>query len=223
MNVNVEPLDAPPQSAVDCAIQLRQLATIAHRVALLRMERRLEALAKWVDGMASADAELELAGRGEEQTSRVPLEPAPAHRAALGSDVRHPPTPGHRPIQPRGAHVNENTERTAAIERALAKGPMATRDIARVVGGSKVIVKMALQRMKRAGRLVTTGVTNGQRWALPVKTTTPVVSPKPATLAEAVGRGPVCKRCECALADHDPATGKCWGKKGKCVCQEFYA
>lgn len=54
----------------------------------------------------------------------------------------------------------------------------------------------------------------------------PLCVDKPKTLAAAVkdapGRGPTCKRCDCAFKDHDPESGKCYGKAGRCICKEFY-
>lgn len=116
--------------------------------------------------------------------------------------------------------VNEHTDRTAAIEALLKDGPQSTKDIAAHLGHPKLIVKMALQRMKRIGRLVQLGHGNGTRWALPgtgaptTKRLADVVNPQ-------VGDGPACRICECAFSTHDPTNGRCYGKSGKCVCREF--
>jgi hypothetical protein len=133
------------------------------------------------------------------------------------------------PAAPRATtpvHPNTNADRAAAIEAALrTHGPLPTREVARIVGGSKFVVKQALQRLKRAGRLTSDGVTNSQRWALPSQQ-------KPAaptkTLADVVprvtagtGGGPACRICECPFSTHDPTDGRCYGKAGKCVCREF--
>ncbi len=56
--MTIHPLDQVPASAADAAAQLRQMADISQRAALPNMERRLRALATWVEGLSAADAEL---------------------------------------------------------------------------------------------------------------------------------------------------------------------
>jgi hypothetical protein len=149
------------------------------------------------------------------------VQPAPI----VAAPVVVPPLPAPRTVPNSTAkvHPNTNTDRMAAIESALkTHGPLPTREVARIVGGSKFVVKQALQRLKRAGRLTSEGVTNGQRWTLPgQKAATKTLADIVPRATPQTGGGPACRICECAFKDHDPTSGRCFGRSGKCVCREF--
>jgi hypothetical protein len=81
------------------------------------------------------------------------------------------------------AAPNRDEGRTAAICTLLEKqGPLATSRVARQLGQERLVVKQALQRLKKAGVLRTVGATNGQKWALARPSSAPPpVEPPPVT------------------------------------------
>jgi hypothetical protein len=70
--------------------------------------------------------------------------------------------------RPTGPHQSDNVERHQKIHSVLLHhGPLSTRDVAKRIGEDRLLVKAALYRMLKVGRLTRMGMTRSQRWALP--------------------------------------------------------
>jgi biotin operon repressor len=70
-----------------------------------------------------------------------------------------------------GSVLNRDESRFSQIKMLLAQSgpfnPLSTREIAERLGQPRLIVKQALQRLKKSGNLTAVGDGNGRKWALP--------------------------------------------------------
>lgn len=108
--------------------------------------------------------------------------PTPAVRRAVRARRGRPRKQATASSTPRRAarttrdETRRDDERRATILALLETGPLATRDVATKLKLDRILTKMTLQRMKKVGLVTSTGVTSGQRWALPGRESEPEVA-----------------------------------------------
>lgn len=139
-------LDAMPDDGLDAAALLEQLAVIAHRAGLVRMERRLRAVGKWATSVAMADMELL-----HEQAETESLE-----REVLAA----PPRPMETTADARERRV------LAALQKHV--GGIGPTRLAAEVGFSKATLLNVLKPLVRAKRVAQTDIGRRTRYG-PVK------------------------------------------------------
>ena len=106
----------------------------------------------------------------------------PDGRAGVDRDDRSGPGPATHVAAPLRAHdVEPDSRRRTEILTFLQTGPQPTRAIAKHLKIDRIVCKMALQRMRKVGLLVTVGEKNGQRWTLPIVIEVPAVE-RPAVV-----------------------------------------
>lgn len=214
-------LDARPRSFAEASAWLSTLSQLTERCGLPNVAQQLRALTRWASDIAGLDAEVST-DAAEEHVDETVRALTTAGMLRVEPSVDAVP-----PLRAKAAKMTPDGLAHAIVEH-LGRGPMIAGPLARALKASQADVKRWLKQAQKDGLVRR----EGYRWLLnPARTALlPAAAAKKTlrdivtvpTVATAAGTGPRCTRCDCAFSDHDPTTGQCYGKKGKCICASFY-